>query len=255
MLFLFRPLLLSLSFLACTIAAAQEADTPSQAVKVVSRKNPGDIPYRGFLRMQRKLLSYLPPEPRKLDAMLRVSFTEMALSERDAYLPQSWGVSIVGDSVDETLALRRGGYFLLPELAQAYDEDATVMFKERSRKGWVDVGWIVRNDGRHLRYAEFGQAMAELRAVQKQISVLSLGLRTEKYAHYDTLKACFLDAGGQLLIKGKPVADGTVGNCALLKFDPARSASGDEIEFAGALDIVTIVESGPYASFLATAGG
>jgi hypothetical protein len=251
-----RLLFMSLSTLACTIAAAQEADPPTQAVTVVSRKNPGDIPYRGFLLAQRKLLSYLPPEPRKLDIMLRVSFTDLPLAERDAYLPQSWGVSIVGDTVDETLALRRGGYFVLPELPQAFDEDATIMFRERSRKGWVDVGWIVRIEaGGRLAYADFAQAVAELRGLQKAISVFNLGLRAEKYATYDTLKACFLDAGGQLRIKGKPAADGTVGNCALLRFDPARAGSGDEIDFAGPLEIVTVVESRAYAPFLTKAGG
>lgn len=251
-----RLLCLTLTAFACAPAPAQEAAAAPEAVKVVARKNPGDIPYRGFLLTQRKLLSYLPPEPRKLDVMLRISFTELPGPEQDAYLPQSWAVSIVGDSIDETLPVRRGGYFLLPELPQAYEEDATIMFRERSRKSWLDVGWIVRTDDRQrLRYADFGQAMDELRALQKRISVFSLSLRTEKYGKYDTLKACFLEPGGQLLVQGKPAADAAIGNCALLRFDPARAAGKDEIEFAGPLDIVTIVEGKQYPALPAPAAG
>jgi len=249
----FRLLFLSLFALACASASAQEAAPAPAAIKVVARENPGDIPYRGFLRMQRRLLSKLAPEPRKLDVMLRISFTELPGPGQDEYLPQSWAVSIVGDSVDETVAVRRGGYFLLPELTQAYEEDATIMFKEQSRKGWLDVGWIVRTGkDLRLRYADLGQAIGELRAVQKDISMFDLGLQTEKHGKYDTLKACFMDAGGQLRINGKPAADATIGNCALLRFDSARAATGDEIEFAGPLDIVTIVESRQYASLLAS---
>mgnify|MGYP006316539159 FL=1 len=249
-----RLLFLSLPFLASAPVAAQDADTPpAAAIKVGARKNPGDLPYRFFLRGQRQLQSYLPPEPRLLDFKFRISFTELPLPAQDAYLPQSWGVSVVGDSVDETVNLSRGGYFLLPDLAQAYEEDATIMFKEQSRKKSLDVAWIVRIDAGRLRYADLGRAMNELRAVQKKISLFNISMRTEKHAKYDTLKACFLDTGGQLLIAGRPVADGTIGNCALLKFDPARFAGGDDIEFAGTLDIVTLVEGRQYATSLAPA--
>lgn len=243
-----RLLFLSTSVLACAPLAAQEAGTPLSAIKIVARKNPGDISYPSFLRTQRKLLSYLPLEPRKLDIMLRISFTELPMAEQDAYMPQTWGVSIVSDSVDETIQVRRGGYFVLPELPLAYQEGASVMLKEQSRRRWVDVGWVVRTDAGRLPYADFGQAMKELRAVQKEISILSYALRAEKHGKYDTLKACFLDTGGQLLIGGKPAADATVGNCALLKFDPARATGGEDIVFAGPLDIVTIVESRQYAA-------
>lgn len=245
--------LLFLPLLACIPAAAQDAGTPPAAIKVVARKNPGDLPYRFFLRGQRQLQSYLPSEPRLLDFKFRISFTELPLAAQDAYLPHSWGVSVVGDSVDETVHLSRGGYFLLPDLAQAYAEDATIMFKEQSRKKWLDVAWIVRTDAGRLRYADFGQAMNELRALQKKISFFNYSMRAEKHGKYDTLKACFLDAGGQLLVNGQPAADATIGNCALLKFDPARAAGGDEIAFAGPLDIVTIVESRHYAASFAPA--
>ena len=83
--------------------------------------------------------------------------------------------------------------------------------------------------------------------------LFDFSLRTEKLGKYDTLKACFLDAGGQLLIGGKNAADATIGNCALLKFDPARVSGTEGIEFAGPLDIVTIVEGRHYAAALAPA--
>jgi hypothetical protein len=248
-----RYLFLSLSVLACLPLAAQESGIPPAAIKVVARKNPGHLPYRFFWDGQRKLDSYLAPEPRKVDMMFRISFTELPEPEQDAYLPQSWGVSVVGDTVDETVKVRRGGYFRLPDLPQAREEGATIMFNEQSRKKVLNVGWIVRIDGGRLRYADFARAMHELRAVQKQISILSISMRTEKHARNDTLKACFLEAGGRLLLGGKPAADAMVGNCALLRFDPAKAASSEDIEFAGPLDIVTIVEGRHDAAGLASA--
>lgn len=246
-----RLLLLPLFVLAGLPAAAQESATPSTTINIVTRKNPGDLPYRWFIRAQRRLLSALPPQPRRLDLMHRISFTELPQAQRDAYLPKSWGVSVVGTTVDQEVEIRRGGYFLIPENPVAYDEDATVMFKEQSRARRVETGWIVRPDpGQRLRYAGFAGALNESKAVQKEISLFDMSLRIEKHAKLDTLKACFLEAGGQLLIAGKPAADAVVGNCALLKFDPARAAGGEEIEFAGPLDIVTLVESRHYASSL-----
>lgn len=250
-----RLLLLFLPVLACVPVAAQETGTPPATIKVFTRKNPGDLEYRWFISAQRRLLSTLPPEPRRLDLMHRISFTELPQAQRDAYLPKSWGVSVVGKTVDQEVEVRRGGYFLIPENTVAYDEDAAVMFKEQSRRKLVETGWIVRPDpGQRLRYADFAQALKESKAVQKKISLFDMSLRIEKYTRLDTLKACFLEAGGQLLIGGKPAADAAVGNCALLKFDPARAAGSEEIEFAGPLDIVTLVESRDYASSLAPAG-
>jgi hypothetical protein len=49
-----------------------------------------------------------------------------------------------------------------------------------------------------------------------------------------------------ILIDGRPAADARVGNCSVLKFDPARARGGETIEFSGPLDIVTVVETKAY---------
>lgn len=251
-----RLLLLFFPLLAVTPGLAQETGAPPAEIKIVTRKNPGDLPYRFFLRAQRQLQSYLPPEPRKLDFNFRISFTELPMAERDGYQPLSWGVSVVGDTVDETLALRRGGYFILPELARADEEDATIMFREQSRKKSLDVAWILRTDASgRLPFADIGQALRELRAVQKRISLFSISMRTEKHASYDTLKACFLQAGGELRIGGTGAADATIGQCSLLRLDPARIGSSGAVELAGPVDIVTIVDARDYPGVLTPPAG
>lgn len=228
-------------------AHAQEEAAAPEAIQVQARKNAGNLPYRAFFDIQKRVQGYLPPEPRMFDALFRISFTELPMPERDAYRPEKWGVSIVSDSVDQTLDIRRGGYFRLPDNPKAYEEKATLMFSEQSRHNFLDVGWVVRiGSGQRLSYADFGKAMTELRAVQKAMPFYRLSLKTEKYASYDGIKACFLEPGGALLIDGKPAADATVGNCAVLKFDPSRAASGATIAFSGPLDIVTIIETAPY---------
>jgi len=226
-------------------AHAQEA--PPKSVKVAARKNPGDLRYRFFFDGQKTLLGYLPPEPRMLDVMWRTSFTELPMPEQDAYDPQGWAVSIVSDSVDQVVRVRRGGYFWLPDLPVAYKELATIMFREQSAPRELGVGWIVRVKPDHrLSYADFGKVMDEIHGVQKAIPVYHFWVHTEKFADYDGVKACFLDADGAVLIDGRPAADARVGNCSVLKFDPARAGAGETIEFSGPLDIVTVVETRPY---------
>jgi hypothetical protein len=228
-------------------AQAQEDAAAPKAIQIQARKNAGNLPYRFFFDAQKRVQGYLLPEPRMFDALYRISFTELPMPDRDAYQPAKWGVSIVSDSVDQILDIRRGGYFRLPDNPQAYKEDATLMFSEQSRHNFLDVGWVLRiGSQQRLSYADFGKAMTEIRAVQKTIPFYRVSLITEKNAKYDGIKACFLEPGGALLIDGKPAADATVGNCAVLKFDPSRAASGATIAFSGPLDIVTIVETAPY---------
>lgn len=243
---------LAVSLVLCmTAVAAQDAIQP-ESVKVRLRKNPGDVPYRGMLASQQRLLSYLPAEPRLIDATLRISFTELPLAEQDAYTPEGWAVSVVSDHVDETVPVARGGYFMLPSIPQAHQEDATVMFRTQSRRGFIEVGWPLRVAADHrLPYADFARAMGELHALQKRIPLYALALRSEKYADYDGLKACFRDADGRVLVDGVPVGDAVVGNCTVLRFDSTQAAGGKVLAFAGALDIVTLIDTRPY---LATRG-
>jgi hypothetical protein len=232
----------------CGASPAQENGAPPKEIRIQAKKNPGDLSYPTFYDLQQRLIGYLPPEPRIFDAVNRISFTHLSLPEQDAYAPPGWAVSIVGDALDETVPMRRGGYFLLPYLLDAYKEKATVMFREQSTRNYVETAWIVRiGESRRLTYAEFGKAMEQLRAVQKAIPLrYILNYRIEKFASYDGLKACFNEPGGALLVDGQPAADAVSGNCAVLRFDPSRAGSAQVIEFKGALDIVTLIDTGPY---------
>lgn len=128
--------LLSISALAAqgTVTEGTPATAEPAAIEIKSKKNPGDLPYKGFLSQQADLLSYMPPEPLAIDMRLRVSFTSMDDTERDIYLPSTWSVAIVGDTVDHPVPVTRGGYFLLPRLEQALSERATIMFNTQTRK-------------------------------------------------------------------------------------------------------------------------
>lgn len=243
----------SLFFFGLLTAAAvhahpqEQPGRPPDAIKVQARKNPGNLPYRFFIDAQKYLRDYLPAEPRMFDVMYRISFTELSIPEQDAYEPAGWSVSIVGDTVDQTVPVRRGGYFVLPGIAQAYEERATLMFREQSRRKELEVGWIVRvGPEQGLAYSDFARAMDEIHAIQKAMPFYHFRVRTEKYAKYDGIKACFREPGGMALIDGKPAADAAVGNCAVLKFDPAKARRGGVIAFNGPLDIVTIVETSVY---------
>lgn len=196
---------------------AQETGEPPKEIKVGARKNPGNVAYRFFIEGQRFLRSYLPPEPRMLDVSYRISFTELPEAAQDAYEPAGWAISVVGDTVDEAVPVRRGGYFEIPEIPQAEKEGATLMFKEQSKRRAVGVSWIVRvRPDQRFAYADFGKTMAEIHTAQKTMPFYRLRTRSVKYAKYDGIKACFRDAGGAV------------------------------IEFSGPLDIVTMVETADY---------
>lgn len=227
-------------------ADAQDGTAPKE-INVKARKNPGNLRYRFFLDGQKRLQGFLPPEPRMLDMMFRISFTELTAPEQDDYVPHTWAVSVVGESVDRVVPVRRGGYFLLPDDPIAYREGASIMIKDQSRPRAVELGWVIRvGQEQRLTYADLGEAMAEMRGVQKAIPIYMVSAITEKFAKYDGLKACFLGARGTILINGEPAADATaVGNCVVLRFDP-KTDSGAVIEFVGPLDIVTVVETSLY---------
>lgn len=223
--------------------AAQEGDVPQKRYTIKARKNPGNLLYQRVISGQKRLQSFLPPEPRMLDFMFRIYFTELPVTARDAYDPKGWGVAVVGDTLEQIIPTRRGGYFLVPEIAAAYDEEASLMIKEQSQPYQVVAAWILRvGTGRRLAYADFGKAIDEIKGVQMKIPIYSPSIRTVKRASYDSLKACFLNGNNELRIDGKRVVpDAMIGNCAVLKFDPARRNSDQTIEFSGPLDIVTLV--------------
>ncbi|MGG7605630.1 hypothetical protein [Massilia sp. BKSP1R2A-1] len=227
-------------------AFAQEA--AAGAVKELSpvtihrTKNPGDLQYSYFLSGWKFLLSTLPPEPRVLDARLRLSFTELSGPARDDYLPTSWAVAIVGDTLDQAIEVERGGYFVLPELEQAVREKATIMFNARTRKEYINTAWKFRiGAGQTLSYADFAKAFDEVAGVQKRIPWYKASLHDEKVARFDSLKACFHPGEGRIEIDGRPADTIKAGSCQVLKFDPALARTGrPEIAFVGPLDIVTL---------------
>lgn len=231
-------------------ALAQGQATPAMKelapVTIHRTKNPGDLRYAGFLSVWRFLTSILPPEPRVLDLRYRLSFTGMPGPERDAYAPGTWAVAIVGDSFDRTIAVERGGYFVLPELDQALKENATIMFNAQTRRNTLDLAWKFRiGEGQTLSYADFARAFTEARSVQERISEHQIHLREEKNARFDGLKACFHPGEGRIDIDGQAVATTRSGSCQVLLFDPAMAKDGQaRIRFVGPLDTVTLHETG-----------
>ena len=225
-----------------TSAHAPQASAGMLApIEIKSKKNPGDLPYKGMFRQQADLLSYLPPEPRVIDMRLRVSFTAIDAPERDAYLPGTWAVAIVGDTVDEQVPVARGGYFLLPDIKQAAAEKATIMFNTQTRKNWLDVAWMVRlKDDNTLAYKDFAKAFDEVASTQRNMPWYRLAFRFEKNARFDALKACFTSTG-DILLDGKPAPTITRGACKLLKFEPERVAGpASMITLAGEVAHVTL---------------
>ena len=236
-------------------ARAQEAapatDTVQEqapaTVRVTAARKLGEVNYRFAYPLQQKLRSYQPPPPRLLEVWYRGIFPGMSEPERDAYVTEGWTVSVLSESVDVAIPTRRGGYFQLPDLPAAYEEHGVVLFREPNRRRSIEVEFVLPVDpARPMRYASLGQAVAEMRTVQSNIPFYSLSLRLIKHAHYDGIKACFLDSGGAIRVNGQPLADATVGNCKVLKIDPARAKSDDPVEFAGPLDIVTMVTMRDY---------
>lgn len=215
-------------------------------ITIKRTRNPGDLPYVYFQKNQVLLESFLPSEPRVIDMRFRLSFTDITGPERDEYLPDSWAVAIVGDTIDHTIDVARGGYFLLPALELAEKEKATVMFNARTRKSYLNVAWKFRiAEGQTLSYADFARAFDEVAVVQKKIPWYRIGLRDERAARFDGLKACFHPGEGRIDIDGQPAAARTQGSCLVLKFDSALAKSGNaKIAFIGALDIVTLHEAG-----------
>lgn len=225
-------------------ASAAAAQGHTSTVQVDGRRNPGDVPYKYFWEGQQQLRGFMPPEPRVLQLSYRILFVELSERQSDEYLPKSWGVSIVGDHLDQDLDVRRGGYFTLDYSQQAIDEDAIIMFKEHTMSRAIGLAWLVRlGPGQALPYADLQRALGEVRAIQQQVTPGNLALRTLKRTSYNGLKACFLAPDGDIRIDGVSSPTGRIGNCLVLKYDQARRDSGATIEFVGPLDIVTLVDT------------
>jgi hypothetical protein len=223
-------------------AGTAEAPRPAFTVTIKESKKFGDLPYRPFIESFRLLQSYQPPEPRLVDVLVRARYPAMSDTEQDAYVPTKWGVAIVSRSVDLTVPVRRGGYFVLPDVDAAYAEEGSILFREPTSKPLYLYFSLRVGAGQRLRYADLGKASQQIDTLLGKISYFNSRLRHLKRDKHDAIKACFLDAGGDIRIDGRSVADTTIGNCKVLRIDPERVKSADVIEFSGALDIVTFAE-------------
>jgi hypothetical protein len=232
---------LALSLLLMPATAAADEAEPAPSVKIVSRKNPGDLGYKWVYGIQRDLNGWLPAEPRLTDFGLRVMFVDMAPAQADAFLPDDWGVAIVGDTVDQTVAIRRGGYFDLPDVPKARDEGATLMFHTQTKSRTIGVAWHLRSDGKSLAYQDFIRALDEVKASQKNVPFYRIGARHIKYAKVDAVKACFAAPDGKLEVEG--AAPLVRGQCALLTHSAALQAANPLIRFSGPIVSLTLEDS------------
>jgi hypothetical protein len=228
----------------CTAAPAlaqDSAHTVLAPVEIRSKKNAGDMPYLSAYKIQQRLLSLLPPEPRVSDIRMRVLFTSLSESEQDDFMPATWAVAIVGTTFEQVIPVGKGGYFLLPEVPVATDEDATLMFNTQTKKKTLSAVWTLRaRAGNRMPYSDFTQAIAEYEVVRRKIGINELAMRQLREHRPNALRACFANREGEILLDG--VAAGAVarGSCRLLKFDPARSGTDSVITFSGTLDALTL---------------
>nr|WP_315472653.1 hypothetical protein [uncultured Undibacterium sp.] len=241
MLLIANLLLLSLSAQSSSPNIVQE--NIAQSVKVVKKKNPGDLPYDGFYKNQERLIAYLPNEPRTIDFSNRVSFNDMERQARDDYSPQTWGVAIVGDSVDYVVPMIRGGYFVLPNSPEARQEKAKILFNTTTQKNFLKTAWVLRLSENTLSYKDFARSFDEVKQLQEKIRWYELNLKDEKNAKFDALKACFMESGGQILLDDTSAETLEQGRCISLKFDKEKLALNPKIKFVGTLEIVTLANT------------
>jgi len=238
MLLIANLLLFSLSVQSSSPINTQENLT--QSVNVVKKKNPGDLPYDGFYKLQERLIAYLPNEPRTIDFSNRVSFNDIERQARDDYSPNNWSVAIVGDSVDYVVPMIRGGYFVLPNLPEARQENAKLLFNTTTQKNFLKTAWILRHHENTISYKDFARAFDEVKQIQEKIKWYELSFKDEKNSSFDALKACFMESRGQILLDDIPAETLEQGRCISLKFDKEKLALNPKIKFVGTLEIVTL---------------
>ncbi|MES2759425.1 MAG: hypothetical protein V4693_18790 [Pseudomonadota bacterium] len=223
-------------------AFAQDAsDIVLAPVEIRSKRNAGDMPYLSAYKVQQRLLSLLPPEPRVSDIRMRVLFTSLAETAQDDFMPATWAVAVVGATFEQVVPVSRGGYFLLPEVPIATDADATLMFNTQTKKKTLSAVWTVRaKEGNALPYRDFARAIEEYEFVRRRIGVNELALRQIREHRPNALRACFANGEGAILVDG--LASGAVarGSCWLLKFDAAKGNGNAVISFTGVLAALTL---------------
>lgn len=225
----------------------QPSPTPASTIVIKTKTNAGDFAYKPFYRTFRRILDLLPPPPRMLDPVLQMTFADITLAEQDGYLKDSWNVAIVGKGFELEVPTVRGGYYVPPAEDKVTAADATVMFNTSTRHNYVRVAWQLRLPASQtLSYQEFARAFAEITDLQAQIPWYSIVLREEKRAKFNGMKACFAEAGGAILVDGKPVPAIASANCLVLAFDPVLAAAAPQISLQGKVEIVVLEDLGRY---------
>lgn len=243
-----RCMALALAACCAPACAHDRPDTVLPPVEVRAQKNAGDVPYLSAYKIQQRLLSLLPPEPRQTDVRMRVLFTSLAQSAQDDFMPASWAVAIVGKTFEQVVPVDRGGYFLLPEVPVATDEDATLMFNTQTRKRTLSAVWTVRTkDGKVLPYRDFARAIEEYDVVRGKIGRNELAMRQLREHRFNALRACFVNRQGAILVDGATSAAVARGSCWLLGFDAARGSTDAAITFSGELESLTLDAVGEAA--------
>lgn len=239
---------------ACAPAFAQDPAAAS-SVEIRSRKNAGDMPYLSAYQVQRRLLSLLPPEPRVTDVRMRVLFTSLSQAEQDDFMPATWAVAVVGTTFEQVVPVTKGGYFLLPEVPIASDEDATLMFNTQTKKKTLSAVWTVRpRDGNTLPYRDFARAIDEYEVVRRKIGVNELGMRQLRDHRPNALRACFANREGAILVDGADAGAVARGSCWLLQFDADKAGTPSLITFSGVLEALTLDAIGNTAIAPAASG-
>lgn len=228
-------------------AAGQEEEQPATRVDVSTSGDYGELPYRYYVAVQRQLRRHLPQQP-LVDMWFRPSYPGMGEDQRDAFLPPGWAVAVHSRSVDLEVPMQRGAFFRLPEIQEAWDEEATIMFRQVNRP-WLGIWWTLRvPGGQRIAYADIGKAREQIAAVQRRISLHDrpFHLHKTKRNRYDAIKACFHGGSGQIRVAGTVIQDAVRGNCKILFTDPARVTGAEIVEFDGPLSFVSFVDQSYY---------
>ena len=182
-------------------------------------------------------MALLLPEPRVIDMRLRVMFSGLSLTERYDFLPPNWGVAVVGKTVDETIPMARGGYFLLPDLPIARSENATLMFKTQTVEKYIGSTWSVRaREGNLLPYREFARAIDEFNSVKGKVRWYQRQLAEFRAITFNGLRACFVNPEEAVLMNGAVAR----GRCWFLKFDASIANADASLGFVGELESLTL---------------
>jgi hypothetical protein len=228
-------------------AFGRDAAGPDAAAGNTAPTNLSNLSYEWNIKRQLRLQGARSPQADLVDFVWRLSLDGLSEAEQDSWTPQGWALALAGKDYAHAVPVARGGYFLLPALPPGR-QDANLVFKEKDKRNLVDAAWVVRlRDGQrpYLYYGEIKEAMEKVRKAQDAVPDGNTELSALRAAHYDGLKACFLDADNTVFVGDYPTADATVGSCRILKFDPAKDIN-EKVEFIGKVDAVTVVDTARY---------